>query len=401
MPPSARALLDAGRRAADAVVGDRPPSPAGMPAAAPEAAQRVVLVLPLPIDTGGMRVLVDFADVLGRAGLEVHLRQVRGNDCTDGRYRSLSLASRLPLGGPQHLSHALRALAPAILLVGGWMDYFTAVESGAGPVLGYSAGEAVLYDTAPFDPDLVAFVDRMHRLPVTLLAGSRYVQQIYRERFGRESFLVSVPIAREMFETRRPPAPSPPPFRILVIGPEHNQIKGIPGALEALSALRGDGFRVVWVSPGAPSARLAALADEVLIDLDATQVAETIAASHVLVFPSSAEGLGNPPLEAMALGVPSVLCPNRGSGEYARPGENCLMVPHGDAESLRAAVRRLRQDPELASRIGRNGVLAADAYRPERVHGSLVRFLRERGPMLPCVSGSINGHESDEEVGKA
>lgn len=400
MPASALARLDAGRRAADAAVGDRPPPAPTGPLAATRAARRVVLALPLPIDTGGMRVLVDFADALGRAGIEVHLRQVRGDDCTEERYAGLRVASRLALGGPEHLGPALRELAPAILLMGGWMDYFAAVESGAGPVVGYSAGEAVLYDTAPFDRDLTAFVDRMHRLPVTLLAGSRYVQRIYRERFRRESFMVSVPIGREMFEAGPRREQPPPPFRVLVIGPEHNEIKGIPGALEALAALRPEGFRVVWISPGAPSAERAALADEVLVNLDARQVAGTIAASHALVFPSTVEGLGNPPLEAMALGVPPVLCPNQGSAEYARPEENCLLVPPGDAAALRAAVWRLREEPGLASRLGRDGVRTADAYRPERVHAALVRFLCEHGPLLPDTGG-IGARDSNDEKGNA
>lgn len=387
MPAAGLARLEAARAAADAVVRDDPTHPThpthpAHPADDAGEGRRIVVVLPLPIDTGGMRVLVDFADALGRAGAEVHLLQVRGDDSLAERHAGLRVRSRTALEDPRHLAAALRRLAPATLLVGGWMDYFAALESGAGPVVGYSAGEAVLYGTDGFDADLVRFVDRMHRLPVTLLAGSQYVRQIFRDRFERESYLVSVPIAGTMFRTRPAPPPAPP-FRVLLIGPEHNLIKAVPGALEALDPLRAEGFRIVWISPGPPSPRLAGLVDELWVDRSPAEVADIVAGAHALVFPSVVEGLGNPPLEAMAAGVPPVLCANRGSEEYARPEENCLMYPHGDGPALRAAVRRLRAEPDLAARIRRAGPVTAQEYRPERVHDRLRRFLDERAARLP------------------
>lgn len=387
LSPVDRLRLAEGRHAADVLVGDRADPGPVTTSSVPN--RRLVLVLPFPIQTGGMRVQLELAKMLGEEGAEVHVRQVRGEDCLDEKYDKYGFASRAPLADPRALADALRELAPATLLVGCWIDYFAALESGAGPVIGYSAGEPTLRkDPVGFDRDFIDFAFRMHQLPVTLWAGSQSMVNIFEQRFHRAAELISVPIASEMFDQDCTPAPQPP-FRVIVVGPEHVTTKGIPGALQALSPLRAEGFHIVWVSPGPPSEQLANLVDELRIGLNATEVAAAIGSCHALVFPSRVEGLGNPPLEAMALGVPAVLCPNGGSAEYAMPERNCLQVPFGDADSLRAAVRRLRDEPTLATRLRTAGFGTAERYRPENIQRIVREFMATKFEHLPFVP--LNG----------
>jgi glycosyltransferase involved in cell wall biosynthesis len=60
-------------------------------------------------------------------------------------------------------------------------------------------------------------------------------------------------------------------------------------------------------------------------------------------------------LQAMSCGRPVVLTKTRGlwAPEHFIDGENCLLVPPGDAAALSAAIGRLRSDQALAERIGR------------------------------------------------
>jgi glycosyltransferase involved in cell wall biosynthesis len=60
-------------------------------------------------------------------------------------------------------------------------------------------------------------------------------------------------------------------------------------------------------------------------------------------------------LQAMSCGRPVVLTKTRGlwAPEHFIDGENCLLVPPGDAAALGAAIGRLRSDQALAERIGR------------------------------------------------
>lgn len=86
-------------------------------------------------------------------------------------------------------------------------------------------------------------------------------------------------------------------------------------------------------------------------------------------------------LQAMACGKPVVLSNIRGlwAPELIRDGENCLLVPPGDADALAAALDRLASDPALCDRLG------AAARRTAQQHFGLanlaadVRRLAERG----------------------
>jgi glycosyltransferase involved in cell wall biosynthesis len=83
----------------------------------------------------------------------------------------------------------------------------------------------------------------------------------------------------------------------------------------------------------------------------------------VFVSTSWAEGLGIPPLEAMACGAPVVLTDQRGARDYAVDGQNCLLVPVHCPERVARAVVRVLSDPTLARRLSEGGLGTAEAYR--------------------------------------
>ena len=80
-------------------------------------------------------------------------------------------------------------------------------------------------------------------------------------------------------------------------------------------------------------------------------VAPLLAAATLFVNASSWEGMSNAVLEAMALGLPSVVCDAPGVTECHVAGETGLVVP-GDAGSIAAAVETLLSDPERRATMG-------------------------------------------------
>lgn len=60
-------------------------------------------------------------------------------------------------------------------------------------------------------------------------------------------------------------------------------------------------------------------------------------------------------LEAMCMARAVIATRSRGLSDYLVEGETCLLVEPGDAAGLRAAIRRLVDEPELAQRLGENG----------------------------------------------
>lgn len=88
----------------------------------------------------------------------------------------------------------------------------------------------------------------------------------------------------------------------------------------------------------------------------------------LFVSTSRQESFGYPPLEAMAIGVPVALTDSGGVREYARDGENCLLVPHSDPRALATACDRILQDAALRDRLVEAGLATSAAHRwPESV----------------------------------
>ena len=85
------------------------------------------------------------------------------------------------------------------------------------------------------------------------------------------------------------------------------------------------------------------------------ELADLYASSDLFVSTSWWEGLGVPPLEAMASATPVVMTDTGGSREYARHEQNCLLVPIKQPAAVAAAILRVLDDPALARRLSANG----------------------------------------------
>lgn len=90
-------------------------------------------------------------------------------------------------------------------------------------------------------------------------------------------------------------------------------------------------------------------------------VREILSQSRMFVGPSrtaangDAEGFGQVFLEAAAARLPVVAYRHGGVAEAVVDGETGLLVDEGDVGALGAAIRRLRDDTDLATRLGTNG----------------------------------------------
>jgi glycosyltransferase involved in cell wall biosynthesis len=82
------------------------------------------------------------------------------------------------------------------------------------------------------------------------------------------------------------------------------------------------------------------------------EVERLLARAAVVVLPSHREGLPMVLLEAMARGRAVVATPVGGIPSLVEGGVTGLLVPPGDADSLRHAIERLLADPDLRRRLG-------------------------------------------------
>jgi glycosyltransferase involved in cell wall biosynthesis len=119
---------------------------------------------------------------------------------------------------------------------------------------------------------------------------------------------------------------------------------------------------------------------EVIERPDNAVLAETYAGSDLFVSSSWYEGFGLPPLEAMACGTPVVLTDSGGVRDFARDGENCLVVPPQHPDLLADAIVKVLDDPVLAARLRQAGPPTAAEFTWEkavdRLEEALQGFLR-------------------------
>lgn len=120
-----------------------------------------------------------------------------------------------------------------------------------------------------------------------------------------------------------------------------------------------------------------------------------IRAARIAVQPSSREGFGIFPLEAMALGVPVVYCDSEDNAvpELVRDGVEGLGSA-ADPDSLARTIRRLLEDDELRARLGPNGMRRAAEFDRDRIADELETRLRG----MVCAMRSARG---DDEQGVA
>ena len=94
------------------------------------------------------------------------------------------------------------------------------------------------------------------------------------------------------------------------------------------------------------SALLAHMGLKISTDLEAD-----LPSARMLVYVTNSEGLGSGALLAMSAGLPVIASNIGGLPEVIRHGENGLLVENNE-ESIRAAIRQLEENPDLARQIG-------------------------------------------------
>jgi glycosyltransferase involved in cell wall biosynthesis len=80
-----------------------------------------------------------------------------------------------------------------------------------------------------------------------------------------------------------------------------------------------------------------------------------LAAADMLIRPSREPGTSRPLLEAMAAGLPVIAADTPSHRELIAEGRHGLLVPPDDPRAMTAAIGRLIDDPQLASRLGEAG----------------------------------------------
>lgn len=109
--------------------------------------------------------------------------------------------------------------------------------------------------------------------------------------------------------------------------------------------------------------------DKILFMGFTSSIHQKMVDSAMYVSSSDYEGISNSMLEAMGMGVPTVVtdCPVGGSRMVIRNNENGILVPVGDAEAMYRGMKKVIEEPEFAQKISNEAFKVREQYPIEKI----------------------------------
>jgi len=196
-------------------------------------------------------------------------------------------------------------------------------------------------------------VDATYRLPLRKIVISSWLAEVMARRFESPAEVIVTPVDPVFFHPA-PPERDDGQLRVLMLHHEY-EWKGVSEGIEALTRVKARHREVQVVGFGLRAPRRALPYDEFFENLPQSRLAWLYSRCPIYCCPSWDEGLGMPPMEAMACGAALCTYDNGGCRDYALDGRTAVVVPRRDVEALTRGLARLVEDRQLRERIARQG----------------------------------------------
>jgi glycosyltransferase involved in cell wall biosynthesis len=196
-------------------------------------------------------------------------------------------------------------------------------------------------------------VDATYRLPLRKIVISTWLRDIMRERFASAAEILVTPVDPALFHAV-PVAVGTSRPRVLMLHHDYAW-KGTADGFETVARVKRRVPGLYLVGFGVTAPRGPASYDEFHVDPPQEMLAALYSGCQIYLCPSWDEGLGMPPMEAMACGAALVTYDNGGCRDYARDDETALVARRRDVDDLAAKLERLAVDEPLRARIAAAG----------------------------------------------
>lgn len=195
---------------------------------------------------------------------------------------------------------------------------------------------------------------RIYRLPVPIIAVSKSIRHLIKERAGRDSYFMPLGIDKNLFRPQPRRLPTLP-YRILMVGNYLLPHKGMRDGFEALAILsREHPVQLVLMtqaSKGREVLERCGCPVEIHFCCPPEKVPEVMATCDAYCCTSWYEGFGLPAVEAFHCGLPVVSTRTMGVSDYGVDGENLLLANPNDPDDLYQKLKQLITDPALQQRL--------------------------------------------------
>ena len=337
---------------------------------------RLTLVLPFLHRTGGVRLVLQWAEALSREGRRVKVvvpRRPYRFHFSRREWRSeYRINKRASVGAPWFPGRPPLFFVPRIrgrflpeadaVVATSWPTAFDVARLPAGR--GRKFHLLMHHESGTGPEEKIASV---YRLPLQRLALSEAGAWEIESRGGGPVAGI-VPAGIDPGGFHPDGRPDPETVLMIVHPAAHKGTREGLAALDLASARR-PGLRVLLCGTVRPT-DLPERFPFLLHPNDAS-LRRLYSTAGVFLYPSLYEGFGLPPLEAMACGCPVVSTRVGAVPEFARDGENALLAAPGDIGGMARGIEALLSDADLRSRLIGEGRRTAAAFAIAR---SAARF---------------------------
>lgn len=160
-------------------------------------------------------------------------------------------------------------------------------------------------------------------------------------------------------------------IRILVEGNSKDYYKNVDESFKIVEKLDKDKYEIKYLSyQGEPKKWYHV--DEFLHKVPYDEVGKIYNSADILIKSSILESFSYPPLEMMATGGISVVCPNDGNIEYLRDNENCLLYEQGNIEDAVKKIEMIRNDKKLREKLIKGGLETAKGREWKKIEKEII-----------------------------
>ncbi len=200
--------------------------------------------------------------------------------------------------------------------------------------------------------------EQTYQLPFQKIVISTWLSDLLREQYGQSAHILVTPVNNEVFYPAEKVWNTP--RRVCMLHHDYDW-KGFDDGIAAIRQTRAAGESVDLVAFGekledpAPLFRKAGFEFEYHYRPTKEKLRDIYVSSDIYLCPSWHEGLGMPPMEAMACGSALVTTDTGGCRDYAINGETALVSPPKDATALSQNLLSLLRDEQLLFALAERG----------------------------------------------
>ncbi len=352
---------------------------------------KIVLVIPTLIQGGAERVMSELANEFTNKGHEVHLCLLVGGEhfyalASAVKVYDLGFVNKGPLQRIVEeikvflkLRALLKSVEPGFVL--SFMSKYNVFTIMASSFLNINVFVSDRSNPRKKLPYLTALLRRLtYRFATGVVAQTTLAKELIEKETGNKNVRV---ISNPLREFTSYPDIERKQI-ILNVGrmvPE----KGQKYLLEAFAKIKNSDWELVILGDGPLKddleiqAKKLNISNRVKMPGSVKNVDEWLAKSSIFVFPSVSEGFPNALVEAMAAGMPCVSfdC-DAGPRDLIENKKNGFLIPIGDIDSFKEAIKKLVNNVSLREKIGLESKLRTKDLKVEEIANKYFIFCSEK-----------------------